>query len=169
MVVIIIKPLSLCLVQMGKKGLELVKTHPKVLPDEVLSEITYKSMPMGAKSGDFSSAGIGSFYYSSYVFKLPQDEGRDNIGTIVAIFPNMDYDIDGIRKLFTVIVKELEGKAFLRMEIMKEILPNLYDGFSKGRINIKISSSTSISIDFSDENEEKVVDESKAFSDDLWK
>jgi hypothetical protein len=30
------KPMSLCLVQMGKTGLEVVSFHPDVLPDDVL-------------------------------------------------------------------------------------------------------------------------------------
>ncbi len=162
------KPLSLCLVQMGDKGLELVSSHPKVLPKEVLTEITYKSMPMGAKPGEFVSSSVSDLFYSSYIFSLPREDSRDNICAIIAIFSDMKYNIDGIRKVFSFLIKELETKTLLKLDLMEEILPNLYTGFSKGNIRIKISSVATISIDF-ETKEEEPKDETTDLEDDLWK
>lgn len=162
------KPLSLCLVQMGDKGLELVSSHPKVLPKEVLNEITYKSMPMGAKPGEFVSSSVSDLFYSSYIFSLPREGSRDNICAIIAIFNDMKYNIEGIRKVFSFLIKELETKTLLKLDLMEEILPNLYTGFSKGNIRIKISSVATISIDF-ETKEEEPIDETNGLEDDLWK
>ena len=164
-----LKPVSLCLVQMGDKGLEMVKSHPNVLPKNVLNELTYKSMPMGAKPGEFSTAAVGDLFYSSYVFSVPQEEGtRDNIAAIIAVYSNMKYNIEGIRKVFSFIVKELETKALLKTDIVEEILPNLYKGFESGHIKIKISSVASIDIDFAEEEPEE-KDITNDLEDDLWK
>ena len=80
------KPISLCLVHMGNKGLELVEAYPKVLPVNILNEIVTKSMPMGAKEGDFTSNTIGQSAFSGYIFSLPSDTGRSNIASLIAVF-----------------------------------------------------------------------------------
>ena len=162
------KPLSICLVQMGSKGLELVSSHPNVLPKKVLNELAYKSMPMGAKPGEFVSSSVGDLFYSSYIFSLPIEGSRDNIGAIIAVFNDLKYNVEGIRKIFSFLIKELETKTILRLDLMEEILPNLFTGFSKGNIRIKISSVATISIDFQNEVEE-TVDETNAIEDDLWR
>ena len=163
------KPISLCLVQMGDKGLEMVKSHPNVLPKEILNEVTLKSMPMGAKPGEFSTSSVGDLYYSSYIFKIPRADQRDNIAAIIAIYNNMKYNIEGIKKVFSFIIKELDSKALLKADIIEEIMPNLYNGFGSGHIKIKISSVATISVDFEEGKEEEVVDETNHLEDDLWK
>ncbi|NHK30499.1 MAG: hypothetical protein FK730_04065 [Asgard group archaeon] len=163
------KPVSLCLVQMGDKGLELVKSHPQVLPKEVLNEITYKSMPMGAKAGEFTSAAVGDLFYSSYIFKLPQEGSRDNIAAIVAIFNSMKYNIEGIRKVFSFIVKELDSKSLLQTDVVEEIMPNLYKGMQSGHIKIKISSIATIDIDFVEDEGPEEKDRTNDLEDDLWR
>ncbi|NPE07156.1 MAG: hypothetical protein GNW80_02645 [Asgard group archaeon] len=163
------KPVSLCLVQMGDKGLELVKAHPNVLPKQVLNEITYKSMPMGAKPGEFSSATVGDLYYSSYVFSLPREDSRDNIAAIIAVFNNMKYNIEGIRKVFSFIIKELDTNKLLKTDIVEEIMPNLYKGFDSGHIKIKISSIATIDIDFAEKEEPEEKDCTNDLEDDLWR
>ncbi len=162
------KPVCLCLVQMGDKGLELVKTHPNVLPKELLDELTYKAMPMGAKPGEFSTAAISDLFYSSYIFSVPQEGTRDNIAAIVAVYNHMKYNIDGIRKIFSFIVKELDSKKLLKTDIVEEIMPNLYKGFDSGHIKIKISSVATIDIDFAEEKPEE-EDCTNGLEDDLWK
>ncbi|NHJ48558.1 MAG: hypothetical protein FK733_12305 [Asgard group archaeon] len=163
------KPVSLCLVQMGDKGLELVKSHPQVLPKEVLSEITYKSMPMGAKAGEFATAAVGDLFYSSYIFKLPTEGSRDNIAAIVAVFNNMKYNIEGLRKVFSFIIKELDSKSLLKTDVFEEIMPNLYKGMQSGHIKIKISSIATIDIDFVEEDAKEEKDRTNDLEDDLWR
>lgn len=165
-----LKPITLCLVQMGNKGLELVTAYPKVLPKKVLDELTYKSMPMSAKPGDFSSGSIGDLFYSSFIFQLPREDVRHNIGAIIAVFEDMKYNLEGVKKTFSCIIKELDGKSLLKLDIIQEILPNLYTGFVKGAINIKISSVATISIKFNDmESSEEEKDYTEDLEEDLWR
>ena len=163
------KPLSLCLVQMGDKGLELVKSHPNNLPKEVLNDLTYKSMPMGAKAGEFSTAAVGDLYFSSYIVSLPREGQRDNIGAIMAVFSDMKYNIEGIKKIFSFIAKELESKKLLKVDILEEILPNLYKGFESGHIKIQVSSVATISIDIDEQIDESEKDATNDIADDIWK
>lgn len=163
------KPVNLCLVQMGDKGLELVKSHPQVLLKEVLSEITFKSMPMGAKAGKFTSVAIGDLFYSSYIFKLPQEGASDNIAAIVVIFNSMKYNIEGIRKVFSFIIKELDSKSLLKIDIVEEIIPNLYKGMKSGHVKIKISSIATIDIDFVEDDSPVEKDYTNDLEDDLWR
>ena len=55
-----LNPASICLIQIGKKGLELVKAYPRVFPENVMNEITLKSMPLNAKDGTFTTNTIGN-------------------------------------------------------------------------------------------------------------
>ncbi|MHA1743568.1 MAG: hypothetical protein ACTSV6_04880, partial [Candidatus Heimdallarchaeota archaeon] len=76
----------------------------------------------------------------------------------------------GIKKTFSCIIKELDGKSLLKLDIIQEILPNLYTGFVKGVINIKISSIATISIKFNDmESSEEEKDYTEDLEEDLWR
>ena len=163
------KPLSLCISRIGVKGLELVQTYPDVIPKVILNELAIKSMPMGAKIGDFTSSSIGTICFSSYIFALPMKDSRDGIAAIIAVFPNINYDNRGIHRVFSVIISKLKEKAFLNLEVLEEILPSLFEGFKKGEIKIKISSMVSLEINF--DSEEKVKEKKNnldGFAADMW-
>ena len=164
------KPVSLCLVQMGKKGLELVEAYPNVLPKEYIDEITYKCMPLGGKAGDFLSAAVGDVFFSSYIFSIPQgDNERDNIASIVAIYSNMDYNIAGTQKVFEVVLKKIKETTLLKMDFLQEVLPSIYKGFVKGKFTVNIKSMSTISIDFDSKEEDESKNESDSFADDMWR
>ena len=162
------KPVSLCLVHMGAKGLELVEAHPKVLPDQVLNSIIFKSMPLGANPGEFSSAQVNKFYFSSYIFKLPLENNRDNIASLVAVYSSLDYDIQVIKQVFSIFVKELETKALLKEEVLKKVLPDLYKGLASGSFRIKVSSVAMISIDIPKTKEKDERKDLDVIAEDLW-
>ena len=46
-------PISILLVHMGSRGLEMVKAYPDVLPQGIINQIVLKSMPLGAKKRGF--------------------------------------------------------------------------------------------------------------------
>lgn len=163
------KPVSLCLIQMGNKGMEIIESYPKVLPKEVLDQITYKALPLGAQPGEFSTSSIGDLYYSSFAFSIPRSGERDNIGAIIGVFNDMKYNINGLKKVFSFIIKELDNKSLLKTEVIEEILPNLYKGMHMGQIRIKVSSIATISIDFETKEDEKDIDETSHIEEDIWR
>lgn len=164
------KPISLCLVQMGNKGLELVKAHPNALPKEILNQITIKSMPLGAKDGDFTSNTIGETVFSGYVFSLPTREGRDNIASLVAVYDNMRYDREAIRKLFSFTITELRKHNLVELQTIEKILPKLYTGLIEGHVKVKISSVVTLEFDFKREEEiDKDQEALNGFKKDAWK
>ncbi|HUT81608.1 MAG TPA: hypothetical protein VMZ29_10450 [Candidatus Bathyarchaeia archaeon] len=165
------KPTSMCLVQMGNKGLELVKSYPDVLPQTIIDEIVVKSMPLGAKDGDFTSNVISEDNaFSSYVFSIPSTFGRDNIGSLVAVFDNTNYSANDVRKLFSIIISELRNNNAVDITILAEILPTIFKSFGNKNVKIKISSVVTVEIDFTDEEKPMDTKEkiAKSLSDDMW-
>ena len=167
-----LKPLSLCLIQMGKTGLEIVKSYPEVIPQVTLNELTYKSMPMAAKPGDFTSTTIKDVAFSSLIFEIPSTTERNNIGSIVAIYSSADYNANAVKKVFSIVVNELKDKKLLQMDTLNGILPKLYTGFHKGEFSVEISSVAKIQFKFTDEAEEETDSISKRannVSEDIWR
>ncbi|MBD3190188.1 MAG: hypothetical protein GF308_06075 [Candidatus Heimdallarchaeota archaeon] len=165
------KPVGLALIQMGKTGLELVKSHPNVLPKETLNEIVLKSMPLSAKDGDYASSTAGGCVFESYIFSIP-GKRRRNIASLVVIFDKENYDRKTIRRFCSFTITELKKNNLADAETISEILPNLYNGLSERRMKIKISSVVTLSFDFDEKEqkdkkpEEKFVDSLK---EDFWK
>ena len=165
------KPISLCLTHMGKTGLELVSTYPDALPQQVINEIVLKSMPLSAKAGDYTSSTVEGCVFEGYIFTIPGEE-RNNIASIIAVYDNANYNRDSIQKFFTFTVSELKKHRLNDTDTFKKILPNMYEGLSKGKVKIKISSVVTLDFDFtSDEKKEK--DRGEEFLDslkeDMWK
>ena len=150
-----IKPICLCLVKLGDKGLEIVKNYPNALPDEVLSQISIKSMPLNAKDGDFISTNINNNYLSGYVFTTPSTKGRGGIASLVAIFNTMQYNTEIIKKVFSFTITELRKNDLVSVDVISEILPKLYTGLTNEMLKIKISSVVTLEFDFKEKQEEK--------------
>lgn len=164
------KPVSLCLIQMGNKGLELVKAYPDVLPEQLVNQIVIKSMPMSARDGDFASSTVGDTVFSGYVFSVPTQADRDNIATLVAVYNDMKYDSEIIHKVFSFTVTELKKKNLVDIDTVKKILPNLYNGLAEGHFKIKISSIVTLEFDIKKEDEQDKDQEAlSGFGKDLWK
>ena len=161
------KPVSLCLVHMGKKGLELVRSYPEVIPENELNNIVLKSMPMGSHDGDFTTTTVGDSVISGYIFSVPGDE-RTNIASLIAVYGSMDYELNIVKKVFTFTINELRKSNAIDTQTLAEILPKLYDGLLKGKLQIKISSVTSLNLEITTGGEEKEADNLDEFGDDVW-
>ena len=164
------KPISLCLVQMGSKGLELVKSYPNVLPESVLSQIVVKSMPMSAKEGDFASSTVDNAVFSGYIFSVPSQIGRDNIASLVAVYNDMKYDTEIIRKVFSFTISELKKYNVADIQTVEKILPNLFNGLADKELKIKISSIVTLEFDFKDKEEKDLDEEAiNSFGKEMWR
>lgn len=163
------KPISLCLVHMGKKGLELVRTYPEILPDNVLNEIVLKSMPLGAKAGDFTTNTVGDCTVSGYIFPLIGDD-RQGIGSIVAVFEHSKYNQDLVKNILAYTTKELQLNSINDKSTISTILPNLFKGFNDGQLKIKISSVVTLEFDFSEEhnNEDNSKNQINSLKNEMW-
>ena len=165
------KPISMCLTHMGKKGLELVKIYPDTLPKQTINEVVLKSMPMSAKEGDFASSTAEGVIFESYIFSVP-GEDRGNIASLVAIYEKPDYNRENLRRFFSFTITELKKNNIADTSTLTDILPNLYEGLAKGKVQIKISSVVTLEFDF-DEQDKKPKDRGEKFLEemqgDLWK
>ena len=162
------KPTSLCLIHMGQKGLELVKAHPDVLPTEETDKIVFQSIPFGSNDGDFVTRTVSNSVICGYVFSLPKiGDERSNIATLTAVYDSMEFEPQYIKKVFTLIVKELQKNAILSIELIQEILPKIYEGLVKGSFKIKVSSV--VTLEFETEEDEKPKKQPLGgFSKDVW-
>ena len=161
------KPVSLCLVTMGKAGLELVDSYPKILSQEELNEIILKSMPLSAKDGDFTLNTVGVNSLSGYIFAVP-GESRTNIASLIAVFSSMDYNPQIVKKIFSFTIMELRKNNLVDLKLLANILPELYKGLSEQLLKIKISSVITLEFDFRD-TKAKPKDPTKEIEEDLKK
>ncbi|MHA1199564.1 MAG: hypothetical protein ACTSQF_09585 [Candidatus Heimdallarchaeaceae archaeon] len=162
------KPLSLCLINMGTRGLELVKSFPDVIPSDSMNQLVYKTIPMGSNPGDFASTTFNDLNLTSFIFRIPTADQRDNLASLVAVFNTSNYDANSIKQVFSWVVTELEKKDLLATSTLEEILPKLYKGFNKGQFKIEITSTSTISFDFPKQGNDKNGNAIDALSDDLW-
>ena len=164
-----LKPTSLCLVEMGKNGLELVRSYPKVLSEDELNNITLKSIPMGSNDGDFTTSTVGSNIFSGYIFAIPGEE-RQNIASLIAVFNSHNYEQKIIRKVFSFTIEELRKNDTIDTQTISDILPKLYDGLVKGKLEIKVSHVATLSLEISsDEASKEEKDNFDQLGDDVWK
>jgi len=164
------KLLSLCLVKMGKQGLELVKVHPDILPKATINEIVLKSMPLSSKEGDFTSTTVGDCIFEGVIFAVPSEERR-NIASLIAIFDDTSYDRVTLRKFFSFTLRELEKNGLVDIETIMRILPNLFEGLAKKSVKIKISSVVTLEFNFDSEKDKEKDSNEKfldSFGDDVW-
>lgn len=163
------KPVSLCLVQMGKYGLELVRAYPEIIPKSELNQIVIKSMPLGANDGDFITTTVGESVISGYIFSVPGEE-RNNIVSLIAVYNSMNFNQQMIKKVFSTTITELKNYNVASTELFTNILPKIYDGLVSGRLKIKISSVITLDIE-TESNSSKQAAKTKfdEFSDDIWK
>ena len=165
-----IQPRNVCLVQMGKKGLELVEAYPEISDVRNLNEIIIKSMPLGAKNGDFSTTTISdAIAFSSFIFSVPRTDERDNIASIVAVFDTPNYDSLQVQYTFSEIISALKKNDLQLIETLQNLLPNILKGLSVGFLQIKVSSVVTVDIKYRAKKEKddpsKIV---KDFKDDIW-
>jgi hypothetical protein len=156
---------------MGKTGLELVKIFPDTLPQQTINEVVLKSMPMSAKEGDFASSTAEGVVFESYIFGVP-GEDRGNIASLVAIYDKSNYDRENVRRFFSFTIAELKKHNVADTNTLTNILPNMYEGLTKGKVRIKISSVVTLDFDFEDKDK-KEKDRGEEFLDsiqgDMWK
>ncbi len=153
---------------MGARGLELVKSFPDVIPTDSMSQLVYKTIPMGSNPGDFASTTFNDLNLTSYIFRIPTADQRDNLASLVAVFNTTDYDATSIKQVFSWVVTELEKKDLLATSTLEGILPKLYKGFSKGQFKIEITSTSTIKFDFPKQGNDKNGNAIDKLSDDLW-
>ncbi|MBD3190302.1 MAG: hypothetical protein GF308_06645 [Candidatus Heimdallarchaeota archaeon] len=149
----------------------MVEAHPKVLPSEVTQQVAVKCMPLGAKHGDFLTTTVGSNTITGYIFAVPSETGRDNLASLVAVYNNDNFNPNELKKVFAFTLNELAKHDLVNLKTLKNILPEMYKGISKGKLKIKISSI--VTLDFSFEDEEEQSDETKeivsGLRDELWR
>ncbi|MCG3226305.1 MAG: hypothetical protein H7645_05240 [Candidatus Heimdallarchaeota archaeon] len=162
------KPMSLCLINMGVKGLELIKSFPDVIPSDSMNQLVYKTIPIGSNPGDFATTTFNDLNLSSFIFRIPSADQRDNLASLVAVFSSSDYDSKTIKQVFSWVVSELDKKDLLNKGTLENILPKLYKGFNKGQFKIEITSTSSISFSFKTESKSENGQAIDDLADDLW-
>ncbi|MBN1329753.1 MAG: hypothetical protein JXA54_09795 [Candidatus Heimdallarchaeota archaeon] len=162
------KPISLCLIQMGKTGLELVRAYPEVIPAQELNQIVIKSMPLGAKEGDFITTSVGDSVISGYIFSVP-GETRNNIVSLTVVYNSMDFNQQMIKKVFSTTITELKKNNVISTELFSSMLPKMFDGLVTGRLKLKISSvvTLDLEVDHNISNKE-AKNKFDDFNSDIW-
>ena len=169
-VIFIAKPLCLCVSIMCKKGLEIDKVYPNILHQEIINEIALKSMPLGAKEGDFTTVTLSDKkIFSGLIFTVPHLLTRDNIASIIAVFESMSYNAEILQENFTLLVRSLKESNVISSDKVTDLLPELFEGIKLGKFDMNIKRGKNVAFDFSN-LEAKFVkkDKIKEFTSDVW-
>ena len=153
---------------MGKKGLELVESYPTKLTESELDKIIFQSIPFGAQDGDFATRTVEDKVICGYIFSLPAiSQKRANIATLTIVFDSMDFDSKLIKDMFSFMIESLKNRRMLSINLLREILSQIFDGLINESLYIEISNN--FKIEFSNKNNDKkkktLVDN---LSKDVW-
>ena len=153
---------------MGTKGLELVKSFPSKITEIELDKIIFQSIPFGAQDGDFATRTVENKVICGYIFSLPTStQERANIATLTIVFDQMDFDSKLIKDMFSFLIKSLKQKSILSINLLGEILPQIFEGLVNEYFNIEISNN--FKIEFSDaKNNKKKKTLVDNLSNDVW-
>ena len=155
---------------MSKKGLEIAEVVPNILNQEILKEIALKSMPLGAKEGDFTTVTLSDKkIFSGFIFTVPHLLTRDNIASLIVVFESMNYNTGIIQERFTELINSLKKHNVISVEKVNELLPDLFEGIITGKCRLSIKRGLDIDLDFTDlEAKFAKKDKIKEFTSDVW-
>ncbi|NHJ05986.1 MAG: hypothetical protein EAX90_14255 [Candidatus Heimdallarchaeota archaeon] len=157
------------MVQLGTNGFDIIKVYPEVLSKNLLTEISIKSMPFGAKNGDFTTTTVArNNTISSYVFSSPSNQFRDNVASIIAIYSNMEYNPELIHQIFSLIINKIKETDKDIITTVSNNLENIFRGFSKDTIKIKLESNKNVELKLDRLLSSKTQKVVKSFKDDIW-
>ncbi|MHA1126061.1 MAG: hypothetical protein ACTSO7_10805 [Candidatus Heimdallarchaeota archaeon] len=162
------KPLALCLIYLSNKGLKCIRCYPMNISNKDLKKIVKQSMKEDSKDDEFLFSAVGSKIIASYIFHVPFEDAYIK-SCFVFVFKSVDFNPQKINDYFIETIEKLRQNNMLDLELIANILPKLYSGFTKGDIKIKVKSS--VSIEIKSEKKKKRTsrkDIIKQLSDDLW-
>lgn len=167
------KPICLCLLRKESQGAHLIDIHPNVLPNVIIDEIRKKAFGRDNDTGKFMEESIGEYGILSYLFSLRNERHFSDIMSLTLVYPSQKFQGKVAKRFVPILISKLADKSILKLEILQQILPQLFRGFRESKLTIKISSVTEIAFNFIEEEKEKAANgETKAIeaiTNDIWK
>ncbi|NPE08727.1 MAG: hypothetical protein GNW80_10645 [Asgard group archaeon] len=155
---------------MSKKGLEVTKVYPNILNQAIINEIALKSMPFGAKEGDFTTITLSdNKIFSGLVFTVPHLLSRDNIASLIAVFESMSYNAEILQENFTLLINSLKEFNVISSDKVTDLLPEIFAGIKLEKFNLNIKRGKNITFNFTNLDAKFVKkDKLKEFTSDVW-
>ena len=165
------KPECICLIISGRTGPQIVREFPEILFKRKFKGIPQLALPYGAMEGNFISSTIGKYFFSSYIFLLVTEQEAQT-ASLAAIFKKDSYDPEKVKEYFKKTIIKFRDKQEADLVTLANSLPDIYRDYRKGKMSMKISTTTFIQID-SELNDkpkpkENIQEKIKKIDDDLW-
>ena len=165
------KPECICLIVKSNIGLEIIRIIPGQLFKRRIRNLPRVSLPFGAMEGDFISSKIDRLFFASYIFLIPSNE-KAMPASLTAVFKKDDFYPEKVKSYFKKSIAALRDKQKGDFASIANSMPEIYQGYLKGRIIIKSTTTTSIRIgpDKIKSTKRKVTSKEniKQIEDDLW-
>ncbi|MBD3190986.1 MAG: hypothetical protein GF308_10100 [Candidatus Heimdallarchaeota archaeon] len=154
------------------KGISPACTFPDNLTTKIKQEIALKSMPLGAKVGDFTTVIIDDMIFVNYVLNVVIPNNRDTLYSISVCIDEHENPLR-IKTVLETIVSELKACNAVTPKVLDTFAKKLYQAFQGTTTEIKITKNIIISIksfnaEEEEEEEEKKSDIESRFEEELW-
>ena len=165
------KPECICLIVKSNIGLEIIRIIPDKLFKRRIRNLPRVSLPFGAMEGDFISSKIDRLFFASYIFLIPSNE-KAMPASLTAVFKKDDFYPEKVKSYFKKSIAALRDKQKGDFASIANSLPEIYQGYLKGRVTIKSTTTTSIQIGSDKKKSVKgkipPKENIKRIDDDLW-
>ncbi|MBD3192101.1 MAG: hypothetical protein GF308_15755 [Candidatus Heimdallarchaeota archaeon] len=167
------KPICLCLLRKGAQGVDLIEIHPNVLPNVIINEIRNEIFGKDDETEKFITETIGEYGLLSFKFTIFNEQNFPEIISLTFIYPSQKFKSKAAERFVPILISKLAEKSILKLDILQQILPQLYRGFRENKLTIKISSVTEIAFNFIEEEKEQAPNNEtkaiEAITNDIWK
>ncbi|HUT80270.1 MAG TPA: hypothetical protein VMZ29_03630 [Candidatus Bathyarchaeia archaeon] len=160
------KPKCLCLIYVGPKGLEKIRSYPEILKKKIENKIILASFPSDPTQNNFNTTMIENYFITSYLFSI-SDEEKSNYFLFVAAYDKILEDPDSIRDFFVKIIDDHKIRKTLSIKQLANSMPEIYQRLGDSYIKTKVDGRVTIEISTSSRNKKKKEKKDK-FDEDLW-
>ena len=145
--------------KMTPTGPEIISSYPQNLfTKDDLKNITMKAIPLNAKNGDFSTFLLREeIVIASYVFNIKETKGqRPDLYCISGAMSSNDINPLQFKTIFESIINQLKEFKELNSNTIVALISKLYHTLNNGKTEIKITKTTTLKIEISKDNLEKM-------------
>ena len=165
------KPECVCLIITNNTGPQMIREFPEMLFKRKFKKIAKVCLPYGAMEGNFITGKYEKNNYSSYVFFIISESGGIP-AALVAVFKSDKYDPERVKEYFQQSIAKLRDQQKGDLASLANSVPDIYRGYLKGKMSLKVSTTTYIQIDSDKKKKpkrkENMKEKIKKIDDDIW-
>ncbi len=125
---------------------------PNLIPKSIQDEIAMKSMPIGAKEGDFVTVVLGGFQAATMILEVPSFEKTDGRPTHLGLGVILDDNDNPMtyRRMLRQIIFALQIDDHTFYDEIKKVPKKLVESFKRPRFRLKLANGKEILVELNE-------------------